>query len=83
MKKLVSECFTHKKGRYYILLTAVRAEIKTLSTIECSQSLDVLKSFDWSMNYDELQVKAPVLLGFLLSATQTRTPRGNRTAFVQ
>ena len=88
MKKLVSECFAHEKGRFYILLTvqrAIRAEIKMLSTVEsilCSQSPDVLKSFDWNMIYEDLHAKAPVLLGFLLSATQTRTPRGNRSAVI-
>ena len=88
MKKLVSECFAQKKGKFYIFQTiqrAVRLEMKTLSTTEsilCSQSLDILKTFSWSMIYKELETKAPVLLGLLLSATHTRVIHRNREAIV-
>ena len=47
-----------------------------------SQSLDILKTFSWSMIYKELETKAPVLLGLLLSATHTRVIHRNRVAIV-
>ena len=80
MRKLANECLKDGPTSPYILLyigRIVRTEIKTLGNL---QSNLCLKSFNWNMIYDEL--KAPVLLSVLMSATETTKPRNNRLSVI-
>ncbi|XP_019861291.1 PREDICTED: uncharacterized protein LOC109589693 [Amphimedon queenslandica] len=87
-RKIATECLADKKSRQYTLSSisrTIETEVKRMSSVNsilCSQSPDHLKFFHWDMIYNELQSKAPVLLQFLVSATNTKTKRKNRIAVI-
>ena len=87
-RKLASECLSDEITRKHILLSMnriIQAEFKEMIKFEsilCSLSPDHLKSFYWGMIYDELRLKAPVFLSFMMSLTKTKTPRKNRVAVI-
>ena len=86
--KLAKECIENTTVRNYIIKEMgkmVRNELKTLCSMESvlrSMNLEDLKCFQWEALYEELESHTPNFLSFLVSFTETRTPRCNQKALI-
>lgn len=86
--KLAKECIENTTVRNYIIKEMgkmVRNELKTLCSMESvlhSMNFEDLKCFQWEALYEELESHTPNFLSFLVSFTETRTPRCNQKALI-
>ena len=89
-QKIARECLKDRATKQYTLKEVnklIQTEIHSVCSFEAnsimkSQSVEVLKEFEWSKILHELAERAPTFLAILRGVTKTRKPRNNTNAVI-